>query len=49
VMPDIGASKTRLAAAISPIFNGLERELSGPVTSFSWLGQRLHCRRRRIL
>jgi hypothetical protein len=49
VTPDIGARRTRLATAISPIFNGLERELSGPVTSFSWLGRRLHCNRQGIL
>src|SRR6185295_5917440 len=49
VTQDIGARRTRLAAAISPLFNGLEREISGPVTSFSWLGRRLHCNRQRIL
>src|ERR1700722_9390108 len=33
VMPDIGARRTGLASVISPIFKGLRRLLSGPVTS----------------
>jgi hypothetical protein len=36
VTPDIGARRTRLAISISPIFKGLARELSGPVTDFSF-------------
>jgi hypothetical protein len=36
VTPDIGASKTRLATSISPIFNGLRVEDTEPVTDFSF-------------
>src|SRR3954471_15023355 len=32
VIPDIGASKTRLATSISPIFRGFCGEATGPVT-----------------
>src|SRR5215468_10732631 len=39
VTPDIGARKTRLAISISPIFNGLGRRLSEPVTQLSFLRQ----------
>src|ERR1700716_883126 len=34
VTPDIGASKTRLATSISPIFSGLRAVDTGPVTDF---------------
>jgi hypothetical protein len=36
MMPDIGARRTRLATSISPIFNGLRRKHSEPVTGFSF-------------
>jgi hypothetical protein len=39
VTPDIGARRTRLATVISPIFNGLAREVSEPVTNFSLFWQ----------
>src|ERR1700678_2189186 len=43
VTPDIGASRTRLATSISPIFNGLRREVSGTATDVSLFWQTLHC------
>ena len=36
VTPDMGARRTRLATAMSPIFNGLERDDAEPVTVFSF-------------
>src|ERR1700719_343964 len=40
VTPDIGASRTRLATSISPIFNGLRRKAAGTVTDFSFFWRR---------
>jgi len=42
VIPDMGASRTRLATSISPIFNGLRHEVAGMVTEFSFFWQALH-------
>src|SRR6266849_9542139 len=46
VTPDIGARRTRLATVISPIFKGLWREHSEPVTDVSYFWRSLHCNRR---
>src|ERR1700733_10839821 len=46
VTPDIGARTTRLATSISPIFNGLSCEESGPVKVCSFFWRSLHCERR---
>jgi hypothetical protein len=42
VTPDIGARRTRLATAISPIFKDLRPEDCEPVTGFSFFWQTLH-------
>src|ERR1700754_2541573 len=41
VTPDMGARRTRLATSISPIFNGLGRNSSKPLTKLSSLWRRL--------
>src|SRR6201989_3314180 len=43
VTPDIGAKKTGMETLMSPIFNGLRREDSEPVTGVSFFCPLHHC------